>query len=92
MLVFGQFGPHAAIDAVAEPGYIGCRGGFGGGGVQRCEDELGGVEVGQVIEEGGFPGGGGDGEVGCCRRHGAEEGAEAWEGGGSYGCGGGWIA
>ena len=77
MLVFGQLGPHAAVDAEPEAGHVGGRGfGVVGGGVQGGEDEFGGGHLGHVGFEGGAPWGGGRGTgVGCCG-HGAEEGGE----------------
>lgn len=77
VLVFGQLGPHAAVDAEPEAGHVGGRGfGVVGGGVQGGEDEFGGGHLGHVGFEGGAPGGGGRGTGVGCRGHGAEEGGE----------------
>lgn len=62
--------------------------------MQGCENEFGGGQVGEVGEEVSLPRGGRTGEVGGCGGHGGEEGAEAEGGacgGGSYGCGIGWV-
>ena len=71
MFVFGEGGPHAAVDAVARAGQVAgcCGGGSGASGGQRGEDEFGGGHLGEVGLEGLGPGGGGDGEVGCCGGH-----------------------
>ena len=76
VLVFGQLGPHAAVDTEPEAGHV--RGGrLGvGGGVQGCEHEFRGGHLGHVGFEGGAPWGGGRGTGVGCRGHGAEEGGE----------------
>lgn len=57
MFVLWELRPHAPVDAVAGVGDVGgwrsCW-----GGVEGREDELGGLEVGEVVEEGLAPGGG----------------------------------
>lgn len=78
MAVFGEGGPEAPVDAVADGGEVG-----GGDGAQ---DELGGGAAGVLIEvrlEEGFPGGGGGGggvrHGGGCVGFGAEGAGEVEE-------------
>ena len=48
MFVLGQLAPHAAVDAVAKAGDIGCWRRRVFGGVKRGEDELGRVQFGDM--------------------------------------------
>lgn len=85
VFVFREGAPHAAVDAVSQSWHIGNGRAFRGGG-ERGEDEFRRGKFGEVLFESGLPRGGRGSEVGGCAGHGAEEGAETEDDGGSYGC------